>query len=203
MCYHTKQTKTAKELEQRFGANFADGEAEAYAPTPHANGFAHPRTPVIAHSEPHRIQLMEWGLLPHWAKDRSLQAGTLNARVETLHEKPAFRDSVRRPCLVLADGFYEWQWLDAKGKQKRQYLVEVADQEAFAFAGLWGEWTDRASGEVVRSYTIVTTEANELMAQIHNSKKRMPLILARHHEANWLAGRAIVPNEVALVATPI
>jgi putative SOS response-associated peptidase YedK len=203
MCYHTKQTKTAQELEQRFEASFAEGEAEAYAPTPHANGFAHPRTPVIAHREPHRIQLMEWGLLPHWAKDRSLQASTLNARAETLREKPAFRDSVRWPCLVLADGFYEWQWLDAKGKQKRQYLLEVAGQAAFAFAGLWSEWVDRGTGVVVRTYTIVTTEANELMAQIHNSKKRMPLILARQHEANWLAGRPIVPNEVDLVATAI
>ncbi len=201
MCYHTKQAKTARELEQRFAATFA--QASDYVPHDQVSGFAHPLTPVIASKAPQRISLLSWGLIPPWAKDNSIRQYTLNARLETMREKPSFRDSVQRPCLVLADGFYEWQWLDPKGKRKQKYVLTLPGGAAFAFAGLWSDWVDRATGHVQSTYTILTTEADALMAQIHNSKKRMPLILAPENEAVWLAGQPLGANEVTLLAQQV
>jgi putative SOS response-associated peptidase YedK len=89
-------------------------------------------------------------------------------------EKPAFRTSVNNRCLVLADGFFEWQWLDPKGKVKQKYMLTLPDNAAFAFAGLWSEWTDRVTDEVIGTYTIMTTEANTLMAEIQNNKSVCP-----------------------------
>lgn len=96
---------------------------------------------------------------------------------------------VNSRCLVLADGFFEWQWLDPKGKQKQIYELRLPGNELFTFAGLWSEWVDKTSGEVVHTYTILTTAANELMSTIHNSKKRMPVIVAKDNERDWLEGK--------------
>jgi putative SOS response-associated peptidase YedK len=88
--------------------------------------------------------------------------------------------------LVLADGFYEWQWLDYKGKQKQKYLLTLPDNELFAYAGIWSEWVSTITGEIIRSYSIVTTEATGIMREIHNSKKRMPVLLTPNNEQQWL-----------------
>lgn len=92
-------------------------------------------------------------------------------------EKPSFKDSINKRCLVIVDGFYEWQWLDKVGKSKQKYLITHKQDEPFAFAGLYNDWLNPATGDIRRTYTIVTTEANELMAEIHNNKKRMPVSL--------------------------
>ena len=184
MCFHSKQSKDAVTVEKRFNAvvndllNFQPGE--------HYNGFAYPKTPVITNKEPQSIQQLQWGLIPHWAKDDTIKQYTLNAKIETLTEKPSFRNSVNQRCLVIADGFYEWQWLDAKGKQKQKYLIGLPDNELFAFAGIWAEWVSTETGEIKRTYSIVTTEASGIMREIHNSKKRMPVILTPHNEQLWL-----------------
>ncbi|MCX6230318.1 MAG: SOS response-associated peptidase [Bacteroidetes bacterium] len=187
MCFHSKLSKKAQTLQHRFNAKFANIEIqfpETY------NAFQYPKTPVITNAASDKIQLFNWGLIPAWAKDDTIKKMTLNARIETINEKPAFRNSVNNRCLVLADGFFEWQWLDEKGKNKQKYLITLADNEAFAFAGLWSEWADKSTGEIINTYTILTTEANDLMRRIHNSKKRMPVILTADNETEWLMGKA-------------
>lgn len=142
MCFHSKQSKSAQELENRFDAKIeriAEFQPSIY------NGFQHPQTPVITNTDIYKIQLFHWGLIPFWAKDDSIKKNTLNARIETIAEKPAFRDSVNNRCMILSDGFFEWQWLDEKGKQKQKYLLTIPNEEPFAFAGLWSEWVDRKS----------------------------------------------------------
>ena len=200
MCFSTRQSKTAPELEKRFRARFPAGQQYQ---TAQYNGFEHPRTPVITNAEPEQIQLLSWGLIPRWATDESIRTATLNARVETFQHKPAFRDSSANRCMILADGFYEWQWLDPRGRSKQKYLLQLPDHEAFAFAGLWSDWTDTRTGTVRPTYTILTTEANELMSTIHNSKKRMPAIIAAGCEQDWLAGRKIKLMNDLLTAVPV
>jgi len=111
----------------------------------------------------------------------------LNARIETLNEKPSFKDVIQNRCLIIADGFYEWQWLTKSGSRKQKYLITLPKEELFAFAGLYSEWTD-SEGAVLNSYTMVTTQANELMSEIHNTKQRMPIILKQEDEQHWLNG---------------
>ena len=197
MCFHSKQTKSAQELEHRFDAKFE--KAENYVPSIY-NGFTFPQTPVITNKDKNKIQLFNWGLIPHWAKDDSIRKNTLNARSETIHEKPSFRQVVNNRCLVLSDGFFEWQWLDEKGKKKQKYEITLPSNELFAFAGLWSEWVDKTTGELINSYAILTTEANETMSRIHNSKKRRPMILSRDNERGWINGGEMVMDNGRLVA---
>jgi len=200
MCFYSQQSKTAQELRHRFDANFR--QEGSYLPAPY-NGFEHPKTPIIINAYPSDIQLYSWGLIPHWAKEKDIWNQTLNARIETISEKPSFRDCVHHRCLVLADGFFEWKWLDEKGKKKQKYRITLPDQEAFAFAGLYSRWVDKSTGEVFDTYTILTTEANELMSEIHNSKKRMPVILHPDLEKAWLSGKIDETGKVELLATEI
>lgn len=197
MCFFSKISKTAKEVENRFNAKFDN--AQEFKPSFY-NGFQFPKTPVITNVDLQKIQLYQWGLIPTWAKEDSIKKYTLNAKIETLKEKPSFKNSINNRCLVISDGFFEWQWLDEKGKQKKRYLVTLPNKELFAFAGLWSEWTDKQSNEKIYSYTIITTEANELMSKIHNSKKRMPVILALENEKDWLNGNELIMQNDRLIA---
>ena len=125
---------------------------------------------------------MRWGLIPSWAKDPSIGVRMINARAETVAEKPAFRTALRkRRCLVLADGFYEWQRV-AGSRAKRPMRIVLKTGEPFAFAGLWETWLDPAGGPI-ESCAIITTTANDLLAPIHD---RMPVILPRESESLWL-----------------
>lgn len=197
MCFFSKISKTAQEVENRFNAKF-DNQQD-FKPSVY-NGFQFPKTPVITNVDLNRIQLFQWGLIPSWAKDDSIKKYTLNAKIETLKEKPSFKNSINKRCLVISDGFFEWQWLDEKGTQKKRYLVTLPNKELFAFAGLWSEWTTKQSNEKIYSYTIITTEANELMSKIHNSKKRMPVILALENEKDWLNGNELIMQNDRLIA---
>lgn len=197
MCFHSKQTQTAVQLENRFKAKFV--EPNSYSPAVY-NGFQFPRTPVITNNEPQSIQMVKWGLIPKWAQDTNFAKNTLNARIETINEKPSFKNYVEQRCLVLCDGFFEWQWLDSAGKKKQKYSIGLPEGEPFGFAGLWNVWTDKSSGEMVNTYTILTTEANELMSEIHNTKKRMPILIARDREEDWLSGNNMITQNDLLVA---
>jgi len=200
MCFYSKQGKSAQELQNRFKAKFEN--ETLYQPTIY-NGFLFPKTPVITNKQPNKIQLYNWGLIPFWAKDDRIKKMTLNCKIETAHEKPSFRNVVNNRCLVLADGFFEWQWLDDKGKQKKKYELTMPDNEAFAFAGLYCEWLDKSTGELRNTYTILTTVANELMSKIHNTKKRMPVIVASDNEQNWLNGQELKMQNDKLIANEI
>lgn len=136
----------------------------------------------------------------------SIRKHTLNARIETIHEKPSFRAYVRNRCIIPAEAFYEFQWLDSKGKQKRKFKLHFDHLPLFTFAGLWSTWTNPETAELIHSFTILTKEATGLMAEIHNSKKRMPLILDPESEQAWPAGAPA--EEVSLInhllkATPV
>ena len=123
---------------------------------------------------------MKWGLIPFWAKDPKIGSRMINARAETVAEKPAFRNALKkRRCLVLADGYYEWQKTPVG---KRPFRIVMRSGEPFAFAGLWETWKD-PEGNVIPSCTIITTAANDFLAPIHN---RMPIILPREKEERWL-----------------
>lgn len=200
MCFHSEISKSAQELEHRFNVKFDD--PASFSPAVY-NGFNHPKTPVITNLQPDIIKLYHWGLIPFWAKDDKIKKNTLNARIETIHEKPSFRNVVNKRCLIIADGFFEWQWMDEKGRQKQKYELTFPSDEVFAFAGLWSEWVDKSTGEIRYTYTIITTEANELMSKIHNSKKRMPVIVERESEQSWLKGGRLMRDNDKLRATKI
>jgi putative SOS response-associated peptidase YedK len=139
--------------------------------------------PVIRQhpKEPRRVfSLMRWGLIPSWAKDASGAAKMINARSETAHLLPAFRDAVKsRRCLIPADGFYEWS---RTGKVKQPFCFEVCDGELFAFAGLWERWRN-PSGDWIRSCSILTTTSNAVTSPVHD---RMPVILDKTDYDLWL-----------------
>lgn len=198
MCFFSQVSKDAVEVQHRFNAKFENGSS--FMPMKY-NAFQFPKTPVITNLNPDLIQMFQWGLIPHWAKNDEIKKNTLNARVETLHEKPSFKYVLQNRCLIISDGFFEWQWLDPRGKQKQKYHITLHENQLFAFAGLYNTWADPLSGELFNTYTILTTEANELMSLIHNSKKRMPLILNPEDENLWLSGANLKHNEVDLIAT--
>jgi putative SOS response-associated peptidase YedK len=150
-------------------------------------------TPVITRNSPNRAEEMRWGLVPFWAKDPSIGNKMINARAETVAEKPAFRKALAaRRCLVPASGFYEWK-RDAGGKVP--HYIFLRDTDSFAFAGLYEIWKDDA-GKTLKTYTIITTTPNELMETIHN---RMPVILSREDEGLWLDKEADIPALLALL----
>lgn len=135
---------------------------------------------VVSQAGQRRLETFHWGLIPFWAKEKSIDRKMINARAETLAQKPAFKNLLNRQrCLVPADGFFEWQ-TTAQGKQPM--YIRLKNGKPFAFAGLWDQWSS-PSGEMIHSYTIVTTTPNELMAPIHN---RMPVILPTPAIDLWL-----------------
>ena len=201
MCFGYEQVAPAPELKIRFKAKFP--EANNYEPAEFISGFTHPSTPIITNQSPELIQLYQWGLIPSWAKDNTIQKSTLNAKIETLTERPSFKSSITQRCLIPVNGFYEWKWLDEKGKRKEKYHITTADSEIFTFAGLWNTWINPLTNQPVHTYTILTTEADELMAEIHNTKKRMPVILKQDSERDWLLGNKEPIIDHNLIATLI
>lgn len=158
----------------------------------HVSGFSHPHLLIYTNEDPYLPVVAQWGLIPHWTKDaesaKKFWNNTLNARGETIFEKPSFRDAAKdKRCLIYLDGFYEHHHL--KGKTY-PYLIENKDKSPMAVAGLWSEWLDNETGELLKTFTIVTCPGNEMMTEIHNNPKlegpRMPLILPEEIEDEWL-----------------
>lgn len=164
----------------RSAIEFLDGEIE-FGPT--YNAAPTQRLPVFRVSEKQGrgLALMRWGLIPAWARDTSISARMINARAETVAEKPAFRAAFRhRRCLVPMSGFYEWK---KHGGRKVPYFIHPLNAEFFAAAGLYETWTGKEGEGSIDSYTIITTEANEMMRTLH---ERMPVILLRRDYEAWL-----------------
>lgn len=135
---------------------------------------------VNSESSEREFKMLRWGLIPSWAKDAKMGAKLINARAETVAEKPAFRAAFKkRRCLILADGFYEWH---TQNGEKQPFYFRLENGEPFAFAGLWEHW-EKGEGEPIETCTIITTEANELMRPIH---ERMPVILDSKNYEQWL-----------------
>lgn len=198
MCFHTRQTKTAIELKNRFKASFP--QEDYYTPKPNFNGFEHPKTPVICNQDSNEIKLFQWGLIPSWAKDNRIQNSTLNAKIETIAQKVSFKASLNQRCLILCDGFYEWKWLDSKGKKKEKFLIGLENQESFCMAGLWSTWVNPINQDIIFTYTILTTKADLLMSEIHNSTKRMPIVLSERSERAWMMGNMDLEINNRLIA---
>ncbi len=135
--------------------------------------------PIISNKDPSELQFFRWGLIPFWAKDPLIGNKMINSKAETITEKPSFKNAFhRRRCLVPADGFYEWK----KNIAKTPYRIVLKSGAPFTMAGIWEKWVS-GDGEIIHSFSIITTEPNELLAPIHN---RMPVILLPENEKMWL-----------------
>jgi putative SOS response-associated peptidase YedK len=144
--------------------------------------------PVITNTNRGEVSLFRWGLIPYWAKDAKIGNKMINARVETLTQKPSFKYPLKeKRCLVIADGFYEWK---AEDKKKTPYRITLKDEGLFTMAGLWDTWNS-PDGKIIHSFTIITTQANSMMQDMH---ERMPAILKRGQEEAWLKGEFDMAN---------
>ncbi len=186
MCFHYSLTVERAQIEIQLHAVWDDAP---WQPVFHANGFQFPNMPVITQEAPTRIRKLQWGLIPAWVKDAAsaneIQSKTLNARAETLFEKPSFRSSIlHQRCLVIADGFFEWMEYQ---KKKYPHYIYLKQHRLFCFAGIYSNWIDEATGEMITSFSIITTDANPMMQRIHNTKKRMPLIIEEKDFHRWLS----------------
>lgn len=151
-------------------------------PVPNYNCAPTQLLPVVTSETPATLSIFRWGLIPFWAKDASIGNKLINARAETITEKASFKHAfVRRRCLVPADAFYEWKKMES-GKLKIPYRIFLRDEPVFSMAGLWDQWKS-PEGQIIHTFTILTTTPNELMAEIHD---RMPVILPKEHEQTWL-----------------
>lgn len=174
MCGRYTLMTNIQAIAETFGAEATIEVAPRYNIAPTQNIVA------IRKSSSTQLALLRWGLIPAWAKDESIGSRMINARAETIAEKPSFKNLLRsRRCLIVADGFYEWK---AEGKEKTPMYITLQDDRPFAFAGLWDLWKS-PDGRQVESCTIITTEPNELMVSIHN---RMPVILRPGAYEDWL-----------------
>ena len=160
----------------------------------YSNGFNHEELPVITMDKPDALQFYSWGLVPSFIKDiqgaREISNKTLNARSETVFTTASYKLSIQdKRCLVLAEGFNEWHTV---GKEKYPYHIQVLNDDfpdenrVFCFAGIYNHWVDKSTGEILHTFSILTTPANSLLEFVHNSAKRMPLILSQEDEAKWI-----------------
>ncbi len=180
-----------RKIEERFGVSLSElAYASRYNIAPNQEAL------TVTEEGGRRAGLMRWGLIPFWAKDPSIGQRMINARAETLMERPAFRTALlKQRCLVVADGFYEWATLAGRKVPMR---IVLKSGEPFAFAGLWERWK-APSGEVVRSCTIITTTPNAVMERIHN---RMPVMLPSEAEPLWLDQGVQDPEMLMKVLAP-
>lgn len=139
-------------------------------------------SPILrSSSEKRSIKMMRWGLIPSWAKDTKFAAKMINARSETLREKPSYRNLLdTNRCIIVADGFYEWKKL---GDRKQPYYIQFQDHSIMPMAGLWSRW-EKSKDETIFSYTVITTKANQQMSHLH---ERMPVILSKENLAEWIS----------------
>jgi len=187
MCARYTLTKRQEALLQAYNVKFPDFEP-IYNLAPTQEGL------VITSDEPDIAQKMHFGLVPHWSEEPKVNFATWNAASEDVLDKKSYKPLIvhHKTCLVLADGFYEW---DKKSGKSLPYRFTLKDREVFAFAGLWSQWKSKDGTQVYRSFTIMTTVANETVRKVHDPKNRMPVILDKFSEPYWLA-KDISPNDL-------
>lgn len=174
MCGRFTLFSEAIEIEERFGVPIDFPLAPSYNIAPTQNVLV-----IIPSDDGRRADLFRWGLIPFWAKEKSIGNRMINARAETVDEKTSYKHLLRKKrCLVLSNGFYEWK---KAGSKKQPYFIQLRDEPLFSFAGLWDQWEQ--NGEIIRSCTIITTKANAKIEKIH---ERMPVILDQEKENIWL-----------------
>ncbi|MBL7023410.1 MAG: SOS response-associated peptidase, partial [Candidatus Marinimicrobia bacterium] len=171
MCGRFTVIKSKEELEKRFGAKVSKNQYQK-----RYNAAPSQELPVITNSAPKLVQFYKWGLIPFWAKDKNIGYRLINAKAETITQKPSFRNAIKeRRCLVCADGYYEWK--NTK-EGKIPYRISLKGDELFAFAGIWEVWSS-SEGQRINSFSIITVESNEQVKGIH---QRMPVILTPEEE---------------------
>lgn len=201
MCFNYSINKDPKYIQDRFDAEFE--ETSQFERIYHVSAFNAPPLPIINDRTPNKIKFFQWGLIPFWVKNGEqadeIRNKTMNARAETLFEKPSFREPIRkRRCLVIMDGFFEWREV---GGGNYPHYIKMKDDSAFAIAGIWDAWNDKSTGQVRNTYSIITTEANPLLEKIHNKKKRMPAILRKEDESRWLS-KDLTEDEIEEILEP-
>lgn len=199
MCYNVNQARRrAYEARKRGDYGLAESIERQYEnitgrPLFHVSGFAHPQLYTFTNLNPGTVTELTWGLIPAWSKSladaKKLWNQTLNARGETIFEKPVFKNSAKnKRCLIYVDAFYEHH--HANG-QTYPFMIYSPDRSPLVLAGLWEEWVDKTTGELLRTCAIVTTSGNDFMSRIHNNRKadmgpRMPVILPAEKQEEWL-----------------
>ena len=174
MCGRFSIAKEAEDIVARFETKLANAFSKNFNAAPTQS------LPVVTNKEPEVINFYRWGLIPFWAKDPSIGNRMINARAETINEKSSFKNIFKnKRCLVISDGFYEWKRIEAK---KQPYRIVLKSEELFSYAGLWDSWND-GEGNYLNTFIIITTEANEMMKELHD---RMPVILYKEDEMKWL-----------------
>lgn len=152
----------------------------------HVSAFTFPKYPIITTSD--EIQVFNWGLIPFWTKNEAnadeIRRMTLNARADTIFEKPSFREPImKKRCIVPSTGYFEWRH---EGTKKIPYYIYLKDEPIFSMAGIYDSWLDKETGEEHSTFSIITTDTNPLTDYIHNTKHRMPAILSKENEEKWL-----------------
>jgi putative SOS response-associated peptidase YedK len=186
MCFTVNVNLVKEELENRYGATLID--PDKYRPSYYYHAFGLPSLPVICSERPSEIRLLKWGLIPSWTRSMDqaniIRYKTFNARSESIDSKPSFSSSFSsKRCIVPVKGFFEWQHV---GKDKIPWYIYRADNEIMSLAGIYEDWTESNTGEIYSTFSIVTSEANDLMAEIHNSGRRMPVVLDPSKESSWI-----------------
>lgn len=193
MCGRYSLVTTVEKIEHQLQVELEERPTISpnYNVAPTQGGFC------ITNQATHQLQWLSWGLVPHWAKDKSRAGSLINARRESIATKPSFRIPIRQKrCLVLADSFYEWR---RSGQQKLPYRILRDNEELLVFAGIWDDWAEPNSGRRHRSFSIITTDPNEEMATVHN---RMPaLLLTKAQQRKWLTDIAL-EEALDLLHTP-
>ena len=187
MCFSVNVNLVKDELENRYGASFP--EHDRYQPSYYYHAFSLPEIPALCSEYQGNIRLLTWGLIPSWTRSRedaeAIRFKTFNARAESVNSKPSFSKSFKaRRCLIPVRGFFEWQH---RVDGKIPWYIYHADNEIFSIAGLYDSWVESSTREILNTFSLITTEANGLLAEIHNSKKRMPVILDKGDEGMWLS----------------
>ncbi len=201
MCFSVNVNLVKDELESRYGAVFPD--RDRYQPSYYYHAYSLPELPAICTGSSDKISLLKWGLIPFWTKTvddaNEIRYKTFNARAESLFSKPSFSNSARsKRCLIPVKGFYEWQHTT---DGKIPWYIYSADNEILSLAGIYDQWVENDTGEVVTTFSVITTDANEIMAIIHNSRKRMPVILDKQSENLWL-NLSLPQEEVSSLLKP-
>lgn len=186
MCFTVNVNLVKEEIEERYGISFPG--KYRYEPSYYYHAFGLPELPAICSGNPAEIRFLKWGLIPSWVKTdtdaEEIRLKTFNARAESIESKSSFSSSFRtKRCIIPVRGFYEWQHTS---RGRIPWYIYSPDNEIISLAGLYSEWIQTTTGEVFKTFTIITTDANKMMAEIHNSRKRMPAILNREDEMKWI-----------------
>jgi putative SOS response-associated peptidase YedK len=191
MCNFKSQICKAETVADYYAASFETITEEDYIPRYYENAFDHFPMPIVTAGKPNALQMFHWGLVPSWSTSQqdALHARTLtvNCKSEEMYDKASFRDAAKnnQRCLIPCTGFYEWKHLN-NGKQKIPHVIGLKNQQIYSIAGLYSRWRNPETQRYMYTYTVLTTQANKLMEEIHNTKKRMPVIIPREYETDWL-----------------